>query len=45
MIILRLLRLVLPPFHPIKYWWITYWFGEQSKNGVWTDTKINKKTK
>lgn len=29
MLVLRLLRLVLPPFHPWKYKWIDYWYGTQ----------------
>lgn len=29
MIILKLLRFILPPFHPLKYRWIEYWYGPQ----------------
>jgi len=34
MIVLRILRIILPPFHPIKYKWIEYWYGKQS-NKSW----------
>ena len=36
MLVLKLMRIFLPPFHPWKYKWIAYWFGEQS-NGAWKD--------
>lgn len=30
MIVLRILRFILPPFHPLKYRWIRYYYGEQT---------------
>ena len=30
MIVLKVLRIFLPPFHPIKYKWIEYWYGRQT---------------
>ena len=33
MIVLKILRLILPPFHPLKYKWIDYYFGKQT--GHW----------
>lgn len=29
MLVLKLLRLVLPPFHPWKYKWIAWWYDPQ----------------
>lgn len=34
MLVLKLLRLILPPFHPLKYRWINYWWGKQG-GGYW----------
>jgi len=34
---LRVLRIILPPFHPLKYKYINWWFGEQSRDGGWKD--------
>lgn len=34
---LKVLGLVLPPFHPLKYKYINWWFGEQSNSGGWKD--------
>jgi hypothetical protein len=33
-LILNILRLILPPFHPIKYWWIRKRYGKQ-KDRAW----------
>lgn len=41
MIILKLLRLLLPPLHPLKYRWINYWFGEQSGGYFNEETKAH----
>lgn len=30
---LRILRLIYPPFHPVKYKYIDWWFGKQT--GHW----------
>lgn len=35
MIGLKILRFFLPPFHPLKYKYIKWWFGEQSNLGGW----------
>jgi hypothetical protein len=43
MIVLKLMRFFLPPFHPLKYRWIEYWYGEQSKAGAWKDLAVKKK--
>jgi hypothetical protein len=32
--VIKIFRIILPPFHPLKYKWIEYWYGEQSEN-VW----------
>lgn len=34
MIVLKILRFVLPEFHPLKYKWIEYYYGKQSKKGI-----------
>jgi len=39
MIGLKILRYVLPPFHPLKYRYIKWWFGKQAINGAWKDAK------
>lgn len=31
MIVLKLMRFILPEFHPLKYWWIKIYFGKQKK--------------
>lgn len=36
MLVLKLLRLILPPFHPLKYRWINYWYGKQ-QGGYWNE--------
>ena len=28
---LKILRIILPPFHPLKYKYINWWFGKQKK--------------
>jgi hypothetical protein len=43
MIILKILRFLLPPFHPLKYKWIAYWYGEQSTAGGWKDLALKGK--
>ncbi len=37
MILLKIIRVVLPPFHPLKYKYIEWYFGEQSNIGAWKD--------
>jgi len=44
MITLRILRFFLPLFHPLKYRWIRYWWGEQSSK-AWGDLNNKLKTK
>ena len=34
MIVLKLLRLIYPSLHPVKYKWINYWYGKQDGK-VW----------
>lgn len=43
MIGLKILRWVLTPFHPLKYKYINWWFGEQAKDGAWKDRKVTRK--
>lgn len=38
---LKILRFILPPFHPLKYQYINWWFGKQANVGGWKDIKIN----
>ena len=45
MIILKILRFILPPFHPLKYKYISWWWSEQATDGGWKDCKIIKKNK
>ena len=45
MLVLKLLRLILPPFHPLKYKYINWWYGQQAKDGGWKDKKVNSKIK
>jgi len=40
MIMLKILRFILPPFHPWKYKWINYWFGPQHGGYFITDDKF-----
>ncbi|MEA5426814.1 hypothetical protein [Arcicella lustrica] len=35
MFVLKILRIVLPPFHLLKYRWINFWFGKQDGNDLW----------
>lgn len=35
MIGLKILRFILPPFHPFKYKYINWWFGKQFYSGAW----------
>ena len=35
MLILKLLRFILPPFHPLKYKWIDFYFVKQDGDGAW----------
>lgn len=32
---LKLLRKLLPPFHPMKYKYINWYYGKQIDNGAW----------
>lgn len=41
MFILKILRFILPPFHPWKEKWIKYYFGPQSHDGAWKDFNKN----
>lgn len=34
MIFLKILRFLLPEYHPLKYKWINYWYGKQ-KSKAW----------
>jgi hypothetical protein len=47
MIALKILRFFLPPFHPLKYRYLNWWYGTQSNSGGWKDnnSKEMKKTK
>lgn len=40
MLVLKLLRFFLPPFHPLKYKWINYWFGKQEGGYFNEETKF-----
>jgi hypothetical protein len=44
MIVLKILRFILPPFHPWKYKWIDFWFGKQGIGGWkdYDDTSLHK---
>lgn len=40
MLVLRILRLFLPPFHPLKYKYINWYYGKQN-GGYWNqETKF-----
>lgn len=41
---IRFLGLILPPFHPLKYKIINWWYGEQTNEGAWKSKKSNKIT-
>ena len=38
---LKILRFILPPFSPVKYWWIKIYFGKQD-GGYWNTLGNNK---
>lgn len=39
MLVLKLIRIFLPPFHPWKYKWIAYWYGSQNGGYFNEETK------
>ena len=39
MFILKLIRIFLPPFHPLKYKWIEYYYGKQQGGYFQEETK------
>ncbi len=40
MIGLKIIRWLLPPFHPLKYKYINWWFGKQANKGGWKDVEV-----
>jgi hypothetical protein len=32
---LKIIRWILPPFHPLKYKYIDWWFGKQENKKAW----------
>ena len=40
MLLLKLLRLILPPFHPLKYRYINWYYGEQTGGYFMTEDKF-----
>lgn len=40
MLILKILRFILPPFHPLKYKWINYYYGKQVGGYFITEEKF-----
>lgn len=38
MLVLKIMRFFLPPFHPLKYKWINYWYGKQENKYFCSDS-------